>query len=85
MVDIEVYQHYQRTIIPPSLALSKNNCAVISASVASIIEIVLKISLSNADTENLLKTENLSYNNFVAIDFKVDPMPEYLLIQYIFV
>ena len=35
-------------------SLLKNNCAVyfISASAASIIEIVLKISLSNADVED---------------------------------
>ena len=37
-----------------NLALLKNNCAVyfISASAASIIKIVLKISLSNADVED---------------------------------
>ena len=37
-----------------NLAPLKNNCAVyfISASAASIIEIVLKISLSNADVED---------------------------------
>ena len=37
-----------------NLASLKNNCAVyfISASAASIIEIVLKISLSNADVED---------------------------------
>ena len=36
-----------------NLALLKNNCAVyfISTSAASIIKIVLKISLSNADRE----------------------------------
>ena len=37
-----------------NLALLKNNCAVyfISTSAASIVEIVLKISLSNADVED---------------------------------
>ena len=54
MVDIEVYQHCQMSNNCTNLALLKNNCVVcfISASAVSIIEIVLKISLSNADAKD---------------------------------
>ena len=64
-----------------NLGLLKNNCAVyfISASVMSII--VLKMSLSNADAEDRKFEVN---DEFIAIDFKVDPMPKCLVSQYIF-
>ena len=53
-----------------NLALLKNNCAVyfISASAVSIIEIVLKISLSNTNAKDR------KFEVFIAIDFKVNPM-----------
>ena len=66
-----------------NLALLKKKCAVyfISACAVSIIEIVFKISLSNADAKD---QKFLGYDDFIAIDFKADPMPKYLLSQYIF-
>ena len=58
----------------------------ISASAVSIIEIVLKIFLSNADDKDQkLDVMMLCYDEFIAIDFKVNLMPKYLLSQYIFV
>ena len=65
-------------------SLLKNNCVVyfISACAVSIIKIVLKISLSNVDAKDR-KFE--VYEDFIAIDFKVDPMPKYLLFCLTFI
>ena len=83
MVDTEVYQHLTIRNNCTNLVLLINSCAVyfISASAVSIIEIVLKISLSNADAKDR-KFDVMMISLPLTL---INPMPKYLLSQYIFV